>query len=789
MKVSYKHLKQLIDFPYSPKDLAFKLTNLGLEVKGMENFGKLEKVIVGKILSIEDHPNADRLKVVKLDIGKKKISLVCGAPNIQEGIFVPVALEGAELRGGVRVREVKVRGVASPAMICSEDELDLGKNQSKVMVLSSHSSPGISVAEALDLDDIIFDLEITSNRGDCLSVIGVAREIAALLGGKLNLPSCVIENTVFRKDGIRIQIEDFDLCPYYGARVIRNAKVAPSPLWLRKKILISGGKPINNVVDATNYVMWEMGQPLHPFDYRLLKGRQIIVRRAKRGENLITLDGVERKLREDMLVIADAEKAVALAGIMGGEETQVDSFTKDILLESAYFNPSSIRQTSKKLGLGTEASFRFEKGVDPFGVKRALDRASLLIQKITGGEVEDPPQEEGDLPQRKKWALFCPSRVNRILGSRISSDKIKKLITQLGFQVKEEGEKWKVDIPSFRQDIYREIDLIGEVSRIYGYDRIGTTLPSLGKEEERESNEEKVKDSIKQLLIGFGFHEVVTSSLVGEDAFKKTDLFYQEQVKVRNPLSSQQQILRAYLFPQLLEAASHNVNQEVKKLRIFEVGKVFSNKEDGFQEKTFLAGLILEEGFDFFSLKGIGEALLKVLKIKKVEFGSCSYPYFSSGETALIKKDGVALGVMGRVNDRIVQNFKLPGQVYIFEWDFSSLFPFWTGKKRFYPLPKFPSVQRDLAIVLKEDISAQKVKEEILREGIYLENVEFFDVYQGQPIPFGYKSLAFRLTFRHPERTLRDEEVNEIQDTLLNGLEKKWGVYLRKEWGENSTEK
>ncbi len=781
MRVSYKHLKQLVDFPYSPEELAFKLTNLGLEVKGMENFGKLEKVMVGKILSIKGHPNADRLKVVELDIGKRRVSLVCGAPNIQEGIFVPVALKGAELRGGMRVKEVKVRGITSSAMICSEDELDLGKDQSKVMILSSHFSPGISIAEALDLDDIIFDLEITSNRGDCLSVIGVAREIAALSGEKLNLPSCVIKNTILSKDSFRIQIEDFGLCPYYGARVIRNVKVSPSPLWLRKKILISGGKPINNVVDATNYVMWEMGQPLHPFNYRLLKGRQIIVRRAKRGENLITLDGVERELSEDMLVIADVKRAVALAGVMGGEETQVDSFTKDILLESAYFSPSSIRQTSKKLGLGTEASFRFEKGIDPFEVKRALDRASLLIQKVAGGEVEDPPQEEGDLPKRKKWTSLCPSRVNRILGSRIPSDKIRKLITQLGFQVKEEGEKWKVSIPSFRQDVYREIDLIEEVSRIYGYDRIGVTLPSLGKEEERESNEEKIKDSIKQLLVGFGFYEVVTSSLVGEDAFKKTNLFYQEQVKIRNPLSSQQQILRAYLFPQLLETASYNVNQEVRELRIFEVGKVFSNKEDSFQEKTFLAGLVLEEEFDFFSLKGIGEALLKFLRVEKVKFSSCSYPYLLSGEAALIKKDDLVLGVMGRVNNRIVQNFKLPGQVYIFEWDFSSLFPFWTGKKRFYPLPKFPSVQRDLAIVIKEDISAQKVKEEILREGIYLENVEFFDVYQGQPIPSGYKSLAFSLIFRHPERTLRDEEVNEIQGRLLNRLNKKWGAYLRRE--------
>jgi len=781
MRVSYRHLKQLVDFPYSPQELASKLTNLGLEVKGMESFGKLEKIVVGKILSIKDHPNADWLKVVELDIGKGKISLVCGASNIQEGIFVPVALKGAELRGGIKVKEVKVSGVISPGMICSEDELNLGRHQSKVMVLPPCSTPGMSVTEALNLDDTIFDLEITSNRGDCLSVIGIAREISALSGEKLNLPSCVIKNTIFSKESVKIKIEDSDLCPYYGARIIRNVKVASSPLWLQKKILISGGKPINNIVDITNYVMWEMGQPLHPFNYHLIKDGQIIVRRAKKGESLITLDGVERKLSEDMLVIADAERAVALAGIMGGEETQVGPHTKDILLESAYFNPSSVRQTSKKLGLGTEASFRFEKGVDPFGVKRALDRASLLIQEIAGGEVEDPPLEEGDLPERKKWTFLRPSRVNRILGSRIPSDKIRKLITQLGFQVKEGGEKWRVSIPSFRQDIYREIDLIEEVSRIYGYDHIGVTLPSLGKEEERESSEEKIKDSIRQLLVGFGFYEVVTSSLVGKDIFEKVRLPYQESIEVRNPLSIQQKTLRTHLFPQLLEIASYNVNQEVRRLKIFEVGKVFSNKKNDFQEKTFLAGLVLEEGFDFFSLKGIGEALLEILRIEKVKFSPCSYSYLFLGESALVKRENLALGVMGRVNNRIAENFKLPFQVYLFEWDFSSLFSFYTGRKKFSPLPKFPSIQRDLAIVLKEDIPAQKVKEEILREGIYLENVEFFDVYQGYPIPSGYKSLAFSLIFRHPERTLRDGEVNKIQDRLLSRLKKKWGAYLRRE--------
>ena len=784
MRVSYKHLKQLVNFPYSPEELASKLTNLGLEVKEMKSFGKLKKIVVGKILSIKNHPNIDQLKIVKLDIGRKKISLISGASNIKEGIFVPVALEGAELRGGIKVREVKASGVSSSGMICSEDELDLGKDQSKVMILPPRLAPGMSVNEALNLDDIIFDLEITSNRGDCLSVIGIAREIAALSGRKLNLPSYVIKNTIFPKENLQIQIENSGLCPYYGARIIRNVKVASSPLWLQKKILISGGKPINNIVDVTNYVMWEMGQPLHPFNYHSINNGQIIVRQAKKGESLITLDGAERELSEDMLVIADAEKPVALAGIMGGEETQVGPYTKDILLESAYFNPSSIRQTSKKLGLGTEASFRFEKGVDPFGVKRALDRASLLIQEIAGGEVEDPPRERGNLPERKKWTFFRPSCVNRILGSRIPSDKIRELITRLGFQVKGGGKKWRVSIPSFRQDVYREIDLIEEVSRIYGYDRIGVTLPSLGKEEERKSSEEKIKDSIRQLLVGFGFYEVVTSSLVGKDIFEKVRLPYQGQIEVRNPLSTQQQILRTHLFPQLLEIASYNVNQEAqnaRRLKVFEVGKVFSGKKDGFQEKTLLAGLVLEEGFDFFSLKGIGEALLEALRIERVKFTPCSYSYLSLGESALVKRENLVLGVMGKINNRVAENFKLPIHVYLFEWDFSSLFSLWTGEKKFSHLPKFPSVQRDLAIIIKEDIPAEEVKEEILRQRIYLENVEFFDVYQGHPIPSGYKSLAFSLIFRHPERTLKDEEVNEIQDKLLNRLKKKWGAYLRRE--------
>jgi phenylalanyl-tRNA synthetase beta chain len=782
MRVSYKYLKEIVDFTFSPEELAERLTNLGLEVRTVEEFGKLEKIVVGRILSIEPHPNADRIKLVKVEVGGKAISLVCGAPNIKKHLMVPVALEGAVLRGGIKVRKVKVRGVDSPGTICSEDELALGKDQSGVMVLPSYLNPGMSLSEALDLEDTVLDLEITPNRGDCLSMVGIAREVAALTHHKLHLPFCrITEERVSSLEEVQIEIRNHDLCPYYSARLIKDVKVEPSPLWLWQKIVLSGAKPINNVVDITNYVLWEMGQPLHAFDYRLITDHRIVVRRAKNYEFLITLDGIERELDEDMLVIADPAAPIALAGVMGGQDSQVTQTTRDILLEVAYFDPVSIQRTSRRLGLSTEASHRFEKTIDPSGVKKALNRAAFLLQTVAGGKIEGSVREAGSLPKKKRWTFLRPSRTRRILGSQISSDRMKRTLESLQFEVLKKEKSWRIGIPSFRPDINREIDLIEELAMFYGYNRLRISLPPLGGEESREPLEELYRKKIREILKGLGFYEVIASGLGEEGLFKKAGFSLKEEVKIRNPLSTQGEILTPHLFPHLLAIVAHNLNQGIEELRIFELAPIFK-KEHPFQEIPLLAGLVLEKGFDFLSLKGIGEALLEGLEIKDVEYTPCDCGYLSPREGAAVKKGKSLIGRLGRLDRRIAENFQLSFPLYLFEFVFSYLVSSRTNEKRFKPLPKFPSIQRDLALVVKEEVPAERVREEIIKAGgKWLEKAEFFDEYRGGPVPPSYKSLAYSLTFRCSDRTLKDEEVDSIQQAIVRLLKEHLGASLRAE--------
>ena len=780
MRLSFKHLREIVNFPYSAQELAERLTDLGLEVRKIESLPRLEKVIVGKILTIQPHPQADLLNIVRVDIGGEILSLISGAANIKEGLMVPVALEGAILPGGIRVEKKQVRGVESVGMLCSEEELGLGKDRSGIMILPPQSPLGQNLSQVLELEDVILDLEVTPNRGDCLSVIGISREIAALTSSHLRVPPSSLGKAKMGLPHLmRIQIQDPDLCPYYGARLIKNVRVGPSPLWLWRYILISGGKPINNIVDITNYILWEMGQPLHAFDYSTIHERKIIVRRAKKKEILITLDGVKRELSEAMLVIADSTSAVALAGIIGGESTQVQSYTQDVLLEAAYFNPICIRRTSRRLGLATEASSRFEKGVDPLMVRKALDRAFLLIQEIAGGKMEEGLWEEGKVPWRKRKVSFRPSRARHILGTRITSPQMKKILTRLTFGV--EGDRiWKVWIPSFRSDISREIDLIEEVARVYGYGRIGVELPPLGDGEPGEDQEERIRGKIRQILKGLGFFEVIGVSFSGEDIFKKAHLPLKMGIRVRNPLSSGQEILSSHLFPHLLEITSYNLNQGESHLRIFELDDVFQKVPD-LKEKLTLGSLILESNFDFLSLKGIAETLLEGLNIEGVEFTSCSSPYFSFKERLLIKKEGLIMARLGRISRDLADSFEVPSSIYLFEFEVNNLYSQSRPIQRFRPLPRFPALERDLSLLVKEEIPARKVKDCIIESGgEWLEEVKLFDLYRGSSIPAGYKSLAYSLTFRSPRRTLTDNEVDRVQEKIVHSLGK-LGISLRQE--------
>ncbi len=780
MRVSYKHLQGMISFPFSPQELAEQLTALGLEVKNIEYFGKLEKVVVGKIVSIENHPNADKIKVVMVDVGSETISLVCGAPNIEEEMLVPVALEGARLKGGIEVKKVKVRGADSPGMICSESELGLGEDQSGVMLLSNNSPLGMNLSQALDLEDTILDLEITSNRGDCLSMTGVAREIAALIGENLHLPSFGARSNKEQKGHQNdVEIKDTALCPYYGAHLIRDVKIEPSPHWLRHKVLIAGAVPINNIVDITNYVLWEMGQPLHAFDYRSLEDKKIIVRRARNSEFLVTLDGIRRELDEDILVIADSTRPVALAGIMGGKDTQVTSSTVDVLLESAYFDSLSIQRTSKEIGLATEASSRFGRRVDPSGVKRALDRASFLMEEITGGKFERI-LERGKLPQRKRCITLRPARVHRILGSRVVPSRMKEILENLQFKVEKKNGDFEVSVPSFRPDVSREIDLIEEIIRFHGYDRLGISLPSLANKKIGEDLEEQHKEGVKDILKGLGFYEVISVPFAEGDIFRRTNLLSEEKIRIRNPLSSQQEFLMSYLFPRLLKVCSYNLTQSIEQLRIFEVSEVFQSIHP-LKEISSVGGLVYENNFNFFNIKGIVEALLEGLGIKGVGFASCDCAYLSSGQRASVLKGSVVLGALGRLEQEVAKNLKIPSSIYLFEFDFSLLMSFSEEEKKFRHLPRFPALRRDLAVVVAEHISAEDIKQGILKGGMWLEKVDFFDLYRGEGVSSGHKSLAFSLVFRASDRTLTDKEVDRVQERIVNILKVDLEAKVREE--------
>jgi len=628
-------------------------------------------------------------------------------------------------------------------------------------------------------EDVILDLEITSNRGDCLSLLGIAREISALTGK--NLHSSPYDREIIEGESLfQVEIKDIELCPYYSACLIKNVKVASSPLWLQKEILISRGKPVNNVVDVTNYVLWETGQPLHSFDYSSLSGEKVIVRKAKEGEILVTLDDIERKLNKDMLVIADEKKAIALAGIIGGKGTQIEDYTRDILLESAYFNPVSIRKTSQRMDITTEASYRFERGVDPRGARKALKRAAYLFQKIAKGRIAGKVMEAGKLPPERKWVSFHALKVNQIIGKEISPLQIKKVFHNLQFEVEEKEDKWIIGIPSFRKDIDREIDLIEEVVRFYGYDKIPVTLPSLGKGMPCENLEERLREKIREVLKGLGFYEVIGVSLEEEATFRKANLPLSEGIKLKNPMSIQQSILSTHLFPHLLRIALYNLNQGTEELRIFELGNVFE-KNGISREKIFLSSLIMEKKFDFSLLKGIGEILLEELAVDNVDFSFCNYSYLSLNERAIIKKNNITLGVLGKLERKVTESFELPSYIYLLEFNLSNLFPFCKSRRKVKSLPKFPFIRRDLSLLVRKEIFTEEVRRLIFEQGEELERVEFFDLYQGGSVPSDWKSLACSLFFRAADRTLRDEEVNKIQEKIINSLKEKMGIYLRGE--------
>ena len=753
-------------------------------------------MIVGSVTLIRPHPNADKLVLCQVDTGEtEELQIVCGAPNAREGMLAPVATIGATLPVGLTIKRAKLRGETSQGMLCSEKELGLSDDAAGLMELSTDIPLGTPLSEALGLDDVVFELEITPNRPDCLSLIGVAREIRAKTGNPLKLPTVDLqESGINIRDLTSVTIGAPDLCPRYAARVIQGVKVTESPAWLQQRLESVGIGVINNIVDVTNFVLMEYGQPLHAFDYHKLAENRIVVRRARDDEQITTLDEVVRELTPDMLVIADAEKPVALAGIMGGYDPEITETTCDVLLESAYFNPLSIRATAKALGISTEASYRFERGADPGAVLAALDRAAQLIAELAGGTICDGIVDVYPGQQPLTEIQLRPERVNFVLGTTIEAAEMVQILDRLGFDVDATGKVYQVVVPTFRSDVTREIDLIEEIARVYGYDNIPTTLPKGDIPVPAPTPKTEARRRIKHFLLAAGMMEAVNYSFCDPNCFDKIRLNADDPLRntlqLRNPLSPEMSVLRTTLTPGLLENAQHNRNHQIDTIALFEIGGVFVH--DGEEKEPervtgVLAGQIGEGVYsdpyrhpDFFDIKGLVEGMLEVCGVVDWTLQKTDASTFHPGRNAEVLLGDRQIGVFGEVHPKVLENYDLPYKAYLFEFDLEGLADAATFARRFEPISIYPKVARDLAIVVdKETLSDMPTGLIYTTGGDSVDSVRLFDVYEGEQVPEGKKSLAYTITYHSATETLTDKAVNTLHDEVVKCLNRELGAELR----------
>jgi phenylalanyl-tRNA synthetase beta chain len=802
MQVSLNWLKEYVAIELDPKELADLLTMSGSEIDSIAELGKeFEGVVVGQVTSVNPHPNADKLSLCTVETGSATCSIVCGAKNMKSGDKVPLALTGATLPSGITIKKAKIRGEASEGMLCSEVELALGNDGSGIMILSPDATVGQPLAETLGLKDVVFEIGLTPNRPDCLSLIGTAREISALTGKPMHLPSVSTEE---RGEDIAtltsVTIDDPDLCPRYCARIISGITIGPSPLWMRRRLEACGMRAINNVVDVTNYVLLEMGQPLHAFDLTLLDQQKIVVKRATPGSSFITLDDKEHKLPEDALMICDGSKPIALAGIMGGLNTEVKESTAMVLLESAYFTPTGILRTSKKMGVRTESSQRFEKGVDPEGVPRALNRAAQLIAELAGGTVNPGSIDNYPNPVPSPPAItLSTGRTNSILGTELKSDEIAQTLKDLSFTVNEESkEDITVTPPSFRVDVKESIDLVEEVARLRGYDKIPATLPRAISQPPKKDRAELLEKKTKETLVQHGYREIITYSFISPLDLQNLGLSSEDQrlkpLTLLNPLTEDQASMRTTLIPGLLSTARKNIFQNNSSLKLFEVGPVFFRQENAhLPEEVKIAaglatGLYQEKSWnsdgrtvDFYDLKGCIETLLAQLRVRNLSFSPPEGSLFLHTGNALdIMVGKQKVGFVGEILPQTLDRFQLSQQIYVFEIFLFRLLPEFSEQEKFHPLPKYPPVYRDIALVIDDTIPAQTVSETMEKfKNKYIEEIEVFDYYKGKSLAPGKKSLAYRLKYQAYDHTLTDREVNALHDKLIDTLNKELDAVLR----------
>lgn len=799
MRVSLKWMRDYVNFDGEPQELADTLTMAGIPVEEVHILGEgIENVVTGKLLSVEAHPNADKLVVCSVDVGEDEPLQICtGADNVKAGQVVPVAKPNSSLPGGVTIKKSKLRGVPSDGMLCSAKELgmnlDLLTTEEKegILIMADDTPVGNDIHEFLGLDDVIFEFELTPNRPDCFSMIGLAREFSALFDAPLKLPKIhVDESGKPAQEDASVKIEATDLCNRFTARLFRDVKIGKSPKWLVERLRTAGIRSINNVVDVTNYVMHEYGLPLHAYDYDTLAEHTLICRRAETGEKVVTLDGNERDVGPEQLVIADANQAAGLAGIMGGLRTEVTQNTTTILLEAAIFNGACIRRTSRKVGLRSEASARYERGADPELTKVALDRAAQLLQSMGACTVAPGYLDEYVKPREIHTVNVTAERLNRSIGIDISEEEIQKILEKLYFEVEKSNGELIIKAPKWRADIVGIADIEEEVARIYGYDNIPNTLPIGRARSGAMSDLQKCAEQIRNILESTGFAETISFSFMDTKEldklnFEKDDSAY-IAIPILNPITEEMPVMRTTLLPGLLQVLERNLSVKNSDVAIFEYGALFLPKELPLQElpyeKKMLAGLVhgnlgeqswnsnLRE-VDFYDLKGILEEILKSFGITEYTYQRAVDSVYHPGKSAVIKVGQEDIIKFGELHPRAQENHDIHKPVYIFEIEIEKLVPYVQYEPEYEKLPKYPAVERDLAIVAPLDVAYETLYEIIRKQGgELLQEIQLFDVYEGDQVPEGFASLAFALKFRSPERTLKDSEVDERINRIVKRL-------------------
>jgi phenylalanyl-tRNA synthetase beta chain len=802
MLLSFNWLKDFVKIDKTVDELSHDLTMCGIEVEEVIEIGsQWDNVIVAEIINVNPHPNADQLSLTLINTGSEKIQVVCGAQNIKDGLKIALALPGAELPGGLIIKKSKIRGEVSQGMICSETELGLGSFAEGIMHLSKDLIPGTPLKDALNLSDLVLDLAITPNRSDCLSVIGIAREVSAIYNLPIILPELSFrELTDSINDALKVEVKCPDLCSRYTARLINDVQIKDSPLWMRLRLENCGIRSKNNIVDITNYILLEWGQPLHAFDSNLINGSKIEVRKALADEKFITLDEISRTLPEQSVLICDNKSPVAIGGIMGGLESGIKNSTSSILLESAYFDPDTISKTSRAINLKSESSLRFEKGVDINNVVFALNRAASLISDLAGGiPLKGYIDAFSDTYKKQTNIDLKISKANKTLGLSLSYNEIKQIMTRLNMQITNESpDLLTVTAPSYRYDINREIDLIEEIARIQGYDNIPVTLPKSILTTKQLNQNVSFAGKLREIAISIGYSEVINYSFISPENmaainFKNTDP-RNDPLKILNPISSDQSVMRTTILPSLLLNLKHNQNNNITNIKFFEISNVFlkGKKETNHIESKKISGIISgirnsenwsvkNENCDFYDIKSTVETILDRLNIKEYIFTSDNKePCYHPLKTLNVCLNNENIGSLGEAHPDILDNYEIENNVYMFELDFEKLLKYSSKSPKFITFSRTPSIYRDLALIVDKNIPAEKVLKTIsdFKNNLICE-IKIFDFYQGKNINKDKKSLAFRIKFHSENRSLTDKEVNKIRDKLVSYLYTVLGIELR----------